>query len=435
MTFLLAALIGAAVYTCSRYSFALRTMGFGGEVARLERRSAELGDSARASIGAWTGLAVAAVLIGAYRGAFLLGAGLALLISQVPRWRLAARVAERKRQVRDQFGSAVQAIAESVRAGSIVESAMATVARDAAGFAAEVLLELSRQLGGGLTLEQALPPLRDRVNIDCVTLFATTVLTCRRTGGPMAECLDAVAESVRERQRSERYAEVQTASGRQQLRLLTAFPIAFVLIMFVLFPDGTASLFSGAASSCSWRWRSRLPGRPTRPAHYRTRLGRFLIEKGHDPCNSSSGLQSFCGLRSVSPSLATFFNPLNPATSSRDTIICADPTSCTVTSARGSRASRPAFLTRKPSQSPSSSESLPTRCSGTEPNSWRAPALPAGQAAPQYPPLPRWPSDGPGSQSAPCSRSGIPLTRGAISPIEQPRAWRAFALASRSPRN
>ena len=151
----------------------------------------------------------------------------------------------------------------------MIDSAIAAVAPDAAGFAGLLLHGVSHQLAGGLTLEQALPTLRDRMKIDCVTLFVTTVITCKRGGGPMAECLDAVAESVRERQRSEHYADVQTASGRQQVRLLAGFPVAFVLLMLVLFPAGHGHALSRArAARAPWCRCTRLSRCSNRPPHH-----------------------------------------------------------------------------------------------------------------------------------------------------------------------
>ena len=67
MNLLVAALNSALIYLCSRHFFRLRSRGWGGEVARLERRAAELGDPVHTSIGAWAGLAVAAVVVGAFR--------------------------------------------------------------------------------------------------------------------------------------------------------------------------------------------------------------------------------------------------------------------------------------------------------------------------------------------------------------------------------
>jgi tight adherence protein B len=244
MNILAAALIGAAVCCASYYLFVLRAAGWGGEIARLERRAAELGDPIRMPLGIWTALAIATVAIGSAAGLLLLAAPLGVLVLQVPRWWLSARVAARDRAVRDGFGTAIQAMVEAVRSGAHIEAAMAAVANDASGFTARVLQDVSHQLKGGLTLGQVLPALRDRLKLDCVALFVATVLTCTRFGGPMADALEAVAETVRARQRVERYADVQIAAGRQQLRMLAVFPVAFLVLMSVLFPDGVSTLFA-----------------------------------------------------------------------------------------------------------------------------------------------------------------------------------------------
>jgi tight adherence protein B len=209
----------------------------------LLQRSAGLGSPVRLPIGLPVLGAIGVGLLLGAMSQWLLAAPAAALALAVPRWLLAARVATRERLVRDQFGDVVTAVAALVRSGREFRGALAAALPETPVPARDILADTVRGLNGNLSLDQALTALRDRLRMEAVTLFVATALACDRAGGRMAGALDAVAEGVRERQRLERKAAVETASGRQQVLFLASFPVVFLVLMTGLFPAGTGALF------------------------------------------------------------------------------------------------------------------------------------------------------------------------------------------------
>jgi Flp pilus assembly protein TadB len=239
----LAVLFGLAAATASLALAGRPTRPRDWYVGRLERRAAELGDPVRVPAAAWiVGSAALGVALGTAGGLGVLALPTALAVAFVPRWRLSGRVAARERLVRDQFGSAIAALAEAVRSGLTFPRALEAVARDAPGLAGERLRRAASQLAGGMPLAEVLRPLGDRLQLEPVTLLVATVLVCQPSGAKLAEALTEVAEAVRGGQRLDRYVEVQTASGLQQLRTLALVPAGFLLLTGLLYPDGAREL-------------------------------------------------------------------------------------------------------------------------------------------------------------------------------------------------
>jgi tight adherence protein B len=83
----------------------------------------------------------------------------------------------------------------------------------------------------GLPLDEALYGLIDRMDIPDVHIFVTAVLIQREVGGNLAEVLDTLADTIRERFQIRRQIRVHTAQGRMTGYVLMALPIVMVFLV------------------------------------------------------------------------------------------------------------------------------------------------------------------------------------------------------------
>jgi tight adherence protein B len=83
----------------------------------------------------------------------------------------------------------------------------------------------------GLPLRDALLNLSDRLPLMDVRFFVTAVLLQRETGGNLAEILDKLSYTIRERFKILRQVRVYTAQGRLTLMLLMMLPPGLVVLM------------------------------------------------------------------------------------------------------------------------------------------------------------------------------------------------------------
>ena len=76
-------------------------------------------------------------------------------------------------------------------------------------------------------------------------------------GGRITDALERISHSLQETQRIERKLEVDTASGKKVVYILTGFPFFFLGLSYFMNPDGTATVFQsllGPVDSAGGHW-------------------------------------------------------------------------------------------------------------------------------------------------------------------------------------
>lgn len=144
----------------------------------------------------------------------------------------------------EQFPESIELIARALRAGHAFPTGLQMVADEIADpVGAEFKLVYDRQ-NFGMSLNDALKGLAERVPILDAKFFATAVLTQRETGGNLSEVLDNLAGVIRERFKVKRQVRVVTAHGRITGWILMALPPALALILCFVSPDHMKTMIS-----------------------------------------------------------------------------------------------------------------------------------------------------------------------------------------------
>ena len=86
----------------------------------------------------------------------------------------------------------------------------------------------------GLSIDDSLLALADRIELVDMRIFVTAVLIQREVGGNLAEILDKISYTIRERFTIERQVRVYTAQGRFTGYLLGILPLAVGFLIFLL---------------------------------------------------------------------------------------------------------------------------------------------------------------------------------------------------------
>jgi len=166
-----------------------------------------------------------------------LGLAAAPLFGMIPY--LIVRYARNKRLelFEEQFPEAIALIARALRAGHAFPTGLQMVADEIpAPVGAEFKLVYDRQ-SFGMSLNEALKGLAERVPVIDARFFVTAVLTQRETGGNLSEVLDNLANVIRERFKVKRQVRVVTAHGRITGWILAALPPALAVILCFVSPE------------------------------------------------------------------------------------------------------------------------------------------------------------------------------------------------------
>ena len=87
----------------------------------------------------------------------------------------------------------------------------------------------------------------DRVGLIDVRILTTAILIQRNVGGNLAEILDNLSYTIRERFKIRRQLRVYTAQGRMSGYVLALLPVALGCVFYLLNPDYIMILFRDPA--------------------------------------------------------------------------------------------------------------------------------------------------------------------------------------------
>jgi tight adherence protein B len=89
----------------------------------------------------------------------------------------------------------------------------------------------------GKSTEDALVALNERVGSDDMDMFVTAILVQRQSGGNLAEVLESVAATIRERERIKGEIKTLTAAQRFTAWILSLWPATLALVFYLINPD------------------------------------------------------------------------------------------------------------------------------------------------------------------------------------------------------
>ena len=151
--------------------------------------------------------------------------------------------ARRIRRFEEQFPEAIDLLGRSIRAGHAFPTGLKVVGEESPEPMAAEFRQIFDEQKFGLPLEDSLLGLADRIDLVDVRIFVTAILIQREVGGNLAEILDKIAYTIRERFTLQRQIRVYTAQGRLTGYILAAMPILLGLAITALNPTYMAILF------------------------------------------------------------------------------------------------------------------------------------------------------------------------------------------------
>ena len=135
-----------------------------------------------------------------------------------------------------QLPEALATMSNALRAGFSMAQAFDSVVDQGEVPMSEEFAILQRQLRVGMSFEDALESLSQRVGSDDLTLVTTAILISRKTGGNVTEIFDKISDTIRARMRIQRKIKSLTAQGRLQGVVVSLMPILLGAVMAAIRP-------------------------------------------------------------------------------------------------------------------------------------------------------------------------------------------------------
>lgn len=178
------------------------------------------------------------------RGSLVAGALLAVAGYFAPSFYFKLQRKRRHEKLNEQIVGAIEMISNALRAGTNFTQALALVPKEMPAPIAQELTLVLREMELGLSLEEALKHLAQRVQSEEYDLVVTATNIARETGGNLAEVFDRIAHTIRSRNEVLGKIQAQTAEGKMQGIFVGALPLLLGAALLVLDPDKVMPMFT-----------------------------------------------------------------------------------------------------------------------------------------------------------------------------------------------
>ena len=199
--------------------------------------------------GEFVALTAVCAVAGGVLGAVLLGNIIVVLLvavvgSLIPYvWLVRAR-SQRQKKMAEQLADVMSILASSLRAGHSFLQALDQVANEIKDPSASEFHRVVSEIRLGRSVDDAMVEMADRIGSEDMRWAVMAVNIQRQVGGNLAEVLDIVANTVRERAYIHRQVRVLSAEGRISIGILSALPFGIFFYLMLVNPEYIGVLFT-----------------------------------------------------------------------------------------------------------------------------------------------------------------------------------------------
>jgi tight adherence protein B len=162
----------------------------------------------------------------------------------LPRFYVGRRIGGRLSAFNKQLPDTITLLSNSLRAGSSFLQSIELVSRETPAPMGEEMLRVVREVNLGLGMEEALQNMVRRIKSEDLDLMVTAISIQQSVGGNLAEILDTIAFTIRERVRIKGEVNTLTAQGRYSGYLVAFLPIGIAGAINMISPAFMTPLFT-----------------------------------------------------------------------------------------------------------------------------------------------------------------------------------------------
>jgi tight adherence protein B len=155
----------------------------------------------------------------------------------IPGFYVRYRQRQRLKSFNNQLGDTLILLSNALKAGYSFAQAVDTVAKNGSPPISDEFARSVREMNLGGTVDEALGNMVKRIESDDLDLMVTAVAIHRTVGGNLAEILDNIAYTIRERVRIKGQIRTLTAQASASGKLITGLPIVLAIFMYFATPS------------------------------------------------------------------------------------------------------------------------------------------------------------------------------------------------------
>jgi tight adherence protein B len=168
----------------------------------------------------------------------------------IPRIYVNRQKTQRLNRFSDQLPDMLNLMVNGLRAGYSTVQAMEAVSKELPPPISVEFRRVVQEMQLGIPMEKALDNLYRRISSDDLDLIIAAVNVQREVGGNLAEILDTISYTIRERVRIKGEIRVLTAQVMYSGRFLSLLPFILVMILWFLNRDYMMKFFEPGSLTC-----------------------------------------------------------------------------------------------------------------------------------------------------------------------------------------
>lgn len=158
----------------------------------------------------------------------------AFLAYQLPQWMIMRKIKKRNKDFDEGMLDFAILIANSLRVGIAFPSAIEMAIETVGGTIREEFMIVLREHRLGMDLIESLDRLAHRIDSENFQLFSATVCVTMRTGGSMADVLDHVISTIRQRSAFQDKLKTMIAQSEFEALCISLAPLAAFVVLYVI---------------------------------------------------------------------------------------------------------------------------------------------------------------------------------------------------------
>jgi tight adherence protein B len=168
-----------------------------------------------------------------------------------PRFYVKRQQAIRLRKFNDQLGDMLNLMVNGLRAGYSVMQALESVSRELPPPICDEFRRVVQEMQIGIPMEKSLDNLLRRIPSEDLDFLVTAINVQREVGGNLAEILDSISFTIRERVRIKGEIRVMTSQVRTSGAILSMIPVFLSMALWFISPEYIGSFFD-RGPTCGW---------------------------------------------------------------------------------------------------------------------------------------------------------------------------------------
>jgi|AOMQ01.1.fsa_nt_gi tight adherence protein B len=174
----------------------------------------------------------------------VLAVATAIVIALLPRFVLRWLQKRRLDRLHAQLPDALMMLASGLRGGANLQQAMEGLSRDLSPPISQELALVVREQRLGVTFEDAIEHLAQRVPSQDVQLVSSALRISREVGGNLADTVARLGDTIRKRLMMEQKIKALTSQGRLQGIVMTVLPALIIFALLQIEPQAMGALFN-----------------------------------------------------------------------------------------------------------------------------------------------------------------------------------------------